>query len=86
MNHVLYSYVRAGRLSHGRLRNILDIVDGVVAGEGYGRLRPAPKAADVVLGRWNPLLVDIRETRLIGQYPMRLLLLRCGIVHAKSCL
>ena len=85
LNHVLYFYdVNAGSLSRLPLRNILHIVDGVVAGEGYGPLHPAPKAAGVVLGGWNPLLVDICGAQLIGLDPMRVPLLRYGVTHEKS--
>ena len=85
LNHALYFYdPRARGLAADPVRNVLHVVDGVVAGEGYGPLRPAPKAAGVVLGGWNPLLVDTGGARLIGFDPLKVRLLRYGFRHAKS--
>ena len=85
LNHVLYFY---DWNTHGLLptpvRNVLHIVDGVVAGEGYGPLRPTPKRAGVVLGGLNPLLIDACGAKLIGFDPMKIRLLRYGFIHEKS--
>ena len=85
LNHVLYYHDRnVHRLSSAPVRNVLHIVDGVVAGEGYGPLRPAPKRAGVVLGGSNPLSIDACGAKLMGFDPMKIRLLRYGFTHEKS--
>ena len=85
LNHVLYFYDRAMRsLSDTQQRNALHLVDGVVAGEGYGPLKPTPKRAGVILGGWNPLALDLCGARLMGLEPMKVPLLKYGVTHAKS--
>ncbi len=85
LNNALYFYdVDTQRLEVTALRKVLHIVDGVIAGEGYGPLRPTPKEAGVVLGGLNPLLVDICGAKLMGLDPMKVPLLRHGMVHEKS--
>ena len=85
LNHALYFYdATNGCLSDRQLRNVLHIVDGVVAGEGYGPLRPSPKRAGVIIGGWNPLAVDVCGARLMGLDAMRVPLLNYGATHGKS--
>ena len=85
LNHVLYYFDRhIHGLSSAPVRSVLHIVDGVVAGEGYGPLLPAPKRAGVVLGGLNPLSIDACGARLIGFDPMKVRLLRYGFTHEKS--
>lgn len=85
INHALYFYdLNTHRLSPTPLRNMLHIVDGVIAGEGYGPLRPTPKEAGVVFGGWNPLSVDVCGANIIGFDPMKVRLLHYGLTHEKS--
>lgn len=85
LNHVLYFYdPRTARLSTDPVRNVFHLVDGVIAGEGYGPLRPTPKRAGVLIGGWNPLLVDVCGARLMGLDPLRVMLLRCGLDRSRS--
>ena len=85
INHALYFYdLNTHRLSPTPLRNTLHIVDGVIAGEGYGPLRPTPKEAGVVFGGWNPLSVDVCGANIIGFDTMKVRLLRYGLTHEKS--
>ena len=85
LNHVLYFYDRAhGSLSDTQLRNVLHIVDGVVAGDGDGPLKPTSKLSGVILGGWNPLAVDLCGAKLMGLDPMLVPLLRYGLEHEKS--
>lgn len=85
LNHLLYFHdPDTGEFSTRPLRNLLHVVDGVIAGEGYGPLTPTSKAAGVVLGGWNPLLVDVCGARLIGFDPMKVRLLRYGFSHERS--
>ena len=72
------------RLSPAPLRTALHIVDGVVAGEGHGPLRPRPKRAGLVVGGWNPLTIDACASRLIGLDARKVRLLRYGFTHPRS--
>lgn len=74
------------RLSPVPLRAALHIVDGVVAGEGNGPLRPSPKQARVIMGGWNPLTIDVCAGRLIGLDADKVRLLRYGFAHPRSML
>ena len=74
------------RLSSAPLRAALHIVDGVVAGEGHGPLRPDPKQARLVMGGWNPLTIDACASRLIGLDAHKVRLLRYGFMHPRSML
>ena len=85
LNHVLYFYDHTkGVLSDTQLRNVLHIVDGVVAGDGYGPLRPSRKPAGVIVGGWNPLTIDVCGALLMGLDPLKVPLLHYGVTHAKS--
>ena len=85
LNHALYFFdTQAGRLSQDPVRNLLHIVDGIVAGQGYGPLSPTPFAAGLVIGGWNPLLVDICGAHLIGLDHSRVALLRYALQHRMS--
>lgn len=87
LNHVLYFYHQGRQgLSETSVRNVLSIVDGVVAGEGYGPLWPTAKPAGVVIGGWNPLAIDALGTLLIGYDPKKVRLIRYGFEHPKSLL
>ena len=74
------------RLSPVPLRTALHVVDGVVAGEGLGPLRPSPNPARLVIGGWNPLTIDACAGRLIGLDADRVRLLRYGFAHPRSML
>jgi uncharacterized protein (DUF362 family) len=57
LNHVLLS---------GGPRKVVAIVDGIVAGEGEGPLRPRPRPAGLLVGGENPAYVDATLARLTG--------------------
>ncbi len=89
INHALYFLDTTGnrqRLSSEPLRTALHVVDGIVAGQGHGPLRPSPKQAQLVMGGWNPLTVDACACRLIGLEADRVRLLRYGFAHPRSLL
>lgn len=84
LNHVLFFYNRlSDRLSDDPVRTVLHVVDGVVAGEANGPLRPTPKRAGVLIGGWNPLLVDLCGARAIGLDPLCVSLLRLGLDYSR---
>ena len=74
------------RLSAEPLRTALHIVDGIVAGESLGPLRPHGKDARLVMGGWNPLTIDACAGRLIGLEANKIRLLRYGFAHPRSML
>ena len=85
LNNALYFYSHDHRcLSDTPARNVIHIVDGVIAGEGYGPLWPSAKPAGVVMGGWNPLAIDTCGAMLIGLDPTKVRLLRHGFDHPKS--
>ena len=87
INNAFYFYDADRRcLSSAPVRAALHIVDGVVAGEGYGPLSPSPKQAQLVIGGWNPLTIDACAGRVIGLADDKVRLLRYGFHHSKSLL
>ena len=87
INNAVYFFdTNGGHLSSEPRRAALHIVDGVVAGEGHGPLRPDPKQARLVMGGWNPLTIDACAGRLIGLDPQKVRLFRYGFTHPRSML
>jgi uncharacterized protein (DUF362 family) len=66
LNRILFHADAEGRLHDGQQRAYLTLVDGVMAGEGEGPLRPTPVAAGTVIAGTDPLAVDIVCSRLMG--------------------
>ncbi len=58
LNHILYF--------KGKPKKVLNIVDGVIAGEGDGPLEPLPKPVGVLIAGENPALVDAAVSKLVG--------------------
>ena len=65
LNRILMYADRNGNLQDRPARNIFNIVDGVVGGEGNGPLDPAPKPAGVVITGRNSVAVDLTCARLM---------------------
>ncbi len=65
LNTILFFADREGRLSPERQRKVLIIVDGVVAGEGEGPLRPEGREDGVVIVGDDPIVVDAFLARLM---------------------
>jgi uncharacterized protein (DUF362 family) len=66
LNRVLFHADADGRLHDAPQRAYLTVVDGIVAGEGEGPLRPSPVRTGVIVGGTDPLAVDITCARLMG--------------------
>jgi uncharacterized protein (DUF362 family) len=77
LNHLLYFG------SHAPKR-VISIVDGIMAGEGEGPLRPTPKPVGLLLGGENPAYVDATLARLIGYNISRVPTVYHAIFHRKS--
>lgn len=58
LNHILYF--------RGKHKKILNIVDGIVAGEGNGPLEPEAKKTGLLIAGENPALVDAVVAKVIG--------------------
>lgn len=65
LNHLVY-------FGPHRPKRILNIVDGVIAGEGDGPLRATPKSAGVIVAGENPAFIDAVLCRMMGYNPHRI--------------
>jgi uncharacterized protein (DUF362 family) len=83
---LLYFEVRSGNIAERPVRKVLNILDGVVAGEGTGPLLPDPKLAGVIIGGSNPLQVDLAMAGLMGYAPLEIRTLAYGLQHSRSLL
>jgi len=77
LNHLLYFGKRTPK-------RIISIVDGVIAGEGDGPLRPTPKAAGFLVAGENPAYVDAALAKLMGYNISRIPTIYHAIYHRKS--
>lgn len=79
LNRILLHAGEDGRVRPGiRPRRYLTVVDGIIAGEDDGPMRPLDRAAGVLLAAGNPLLCDLAAAHVMGFDPMRLTLIREG--------
>jgi hypothetical protein len=77
LNHLLYFG------NHAATR-VVSIVDGIVAGEGEGPLRPAAKPAGLLIAGENPAYVDAVLGRVMGYNVARIPTAYNAIYHRKS--
>ena len=77
LNHMLYFGAK-------RPKRVLNVVDGVIAGEGEGPLSPLPKPAGAILAGENPAYVDAVAARLTGYNVSRLPTVYHAIHHRRS--
>jgi uncharacterized protein (DUF362 family) len=77
LNHLLYFAERAPK-------QIISIVDGVIAGEGEGPLRPTPKPTGLLVAGENPAYVDAVLANLMGYNISRVPTIYHAIYHRKS--
>jgi uncharacterized protein (DUF362 family) len=77
LNHILY-------FSHNSPKHILTIVDGIVAGEGDGPLRPKPKPTGIIVVGQNPAYIDAVLARIMGYSIPRVPLVYHALYHRKS--
>jgi uncharacterized protein (DUF362 family) len=76
LNRILLNVDAKGILRPGRQRRYFGLVDGIVAGEGEGPLRPTSRAAGVLVGGFNPVPIDLACCHLMGFNAARIPLLR----------
>ena len=77
LNHLLYFAKRVPK-------HIISIVDGVIAGEGEGPLRPTPKPVGLLVAGENPAYVDATLATLMGYNISRVPTIYHAIYHRKS--
>jgi len=77
LNHLLF-------FGEKRSRHILNVVDGIVAGEGNGPLHPTAKPAGVLLVGENPAYVDAVIAKLMGYNLARVPTVYHAVYHRKS--
>jgi len=66
LNRVFVYADAQGQLHDRPVRQVLNVVDAIVAGEGNGPLDPTPKPAGAILAGFNPVAVDLACARLMG--------------------
>ena len=76
LNRVLFFADKEGRLRDTPQRRYLTIVDGIVAGEGEGPLGATPVEAGLLVGGFDPSLVDVAATKAMGLDPEKIVMVR----------
>ena len=66
INRALMYGDRHGHLQPTMAKRRFCVVDGLIAGEGFGPMSPDPLAAGVVLAGRNPVAVDLVGAELMG--------------------
>lgn len=77
LNHLLYFH-------EPRPKQIVTIVDGIVAGEGEGPLRPTPKPAGLLIAGENPACIDAVAAYSMGYNLSRVPMVYHALTHRKS--
>ena len=82
INNIIYFYnLNKKRLEKTPVRQVLNIVDGIIAGEENGPLQPRAKGIGVIIAGFNPLIVDSIIGKLIGYDIDAIKTLRIGHTH-----
>jgi len=76
LNTILFYADKEGRLRDRPQRRYLTIVDGIVAGEGEGPLGATPVDAGLLVGGFDPALVDAAAARAMGFDPTQIVMIR----------
>lgn len=76
LNRILFFADKEGRLRDTPQRRYLTVVDGIVAGEGEGPLGATPVPAGLLVGGFDPSLVDTAATRAMGLDPEKIVMIR----------
>ncbi len=76
LNTALFFTDKEGKLRDTPQRRYLTLVDGIVAGEGEGPLGATPVDAGLLVGGFDPALVDVVATKAMGLDPARVVMVR----------
>lgn len=79
LHRVLFFADEDGRMTGSPRRRYLAVVDGIVAGEGEGPMRPTPRKAGILVASASPLAADLACARLMGFDERRLPLVAYGL-------
>lgn len=66
LNKIVYYADHNGKMNETKQRNVLYIVDGIIGGEGEGPLEPNSINSGIMAIGYDPLLIDICASSLIG--------------------
>jgi hypothetical protein len=77
INHIIYFHEKSPK-------KIISIVDGIVAGQGKGPLKPTPKYTGLLIGGENPAYIDAVIGMLMGYNISRIPLVYNALYHKKS--
>jgi hypothetical protein len=59
LNHIAY-------FNHDKPLKVLNIAEGIIAGEGEGPLEPTPKPAGILIASENPAILDAAVAKIMG--------------------
>lgn len=76
LNQILFFANKEGILQSTQTRRYITIVDGIVAGEGEGPLGATPVRAGLLVGGFDPALVDAITSRNMGFDPDKIVMIR----------
>lgn len=77
LNHAVY-------FGPGAPKRIITVVDGIIAGEGQGPVKPSPKPAGLLIGGENPATIDAVLTRIVGYNIARIPVVYHALTHRRS--
>ena len=66
LNYILTYANKKGEICHAPQRRYFSVVDGILAGEGDGPMKPTPKPIGALLAGLNPYQVDYIATYIMG--------------------
>lgn len=72
LNYILQFANKEGKICPKPQRRYFSLVDGIIAGEGDGPMKPEPKPVGVVMAGFNPYHVDYIASYLMGFDPQKI--------------
>jgi uncharacterized protein (DUF362 family) len=66
LNAIVFFCDSQGSMRKVRQRKFFSFIDGIIAGEGLGPLRPTPKNCGILVGGTNPVAVDVVAAHMMG--------------------
>ena len=64
LNKILFYSDKSGKITNNIQRKIVYFCDGVISGEADGPLNPFPKKTGIIMGGFNPLMIDLAISEL----------------------
>ena len=66
LNQILIYANKEGQITSKPQRKIIHFCDGLVSGESEGPLKPLPKRTGILIGGFDPLMIDLAIAELIN--------------------